>query len=78
MKTKDETFGKFKQWKTQVELSTIRKIRYLRTNNGLEFCNEVFNEYCRDQGITRHRTISYAPQHNGLAERMNTTILEKS
>jgi len=48
----------------------------LRTDNGLEFVSEQFNEFCRKRGIKRHRTVAYTPQQNGLAERMNRTLLE--
>ena len=49
----------------------------LRTDNGLEFVSEQFNEFCRKRGIKRHRIVAYAPQQNGLAERMNMTLLER-
>lgn len=49
----------------------------MRTDNGLEFCNKMFDEFCADKGIQRHRTCAYTPQQNGIAERMNQTIMEK-
>ena len=30
------------------------KVKVLRTDDGLEFCNRKFDEYCRKQGIERH------------------------
>lgn len=48
-----------------------------RTNNGLEFCGEEFNKFCKDHGITRHRTVRFTPQQNGVAERLNRTIMER-
>jgi transposase InsO family protein len=59
-----------------VENHTSRKIKKLRTDNGLEFCNSEFNSLCADHGIARHKTVSGTPQQNGVAERMNHTILE--
>lgn len=44
----------------------------------LNFAMKCLMNIVEIKDATRHRTISYAPQHNGLAERMNTTILEKS
>lgn len=41
-KTKDGTFENFKSWKTLVENQTRRKLKRLRTNNCLKFCNEAF------------------------------------
>jgi len=43
LKTKDEAFSKFLEWKALVETQTERKIKRLRTDNGLEFCNEARN-----------------------------------
>ena len=49
----------------------------LRINNGLEFCNVVFNKLCEDSDIARHRTVVNTPQQNGITKRMNRTLLEK-
>ncbi|PNX68564.1 putative gag-pol polyprotein, partial [Trifolium pratense] len=38
---------------------------------------EQFNEFCRKLGIKRHKTVTYTSQQNGLAERMNRTLLER-
>ena len=32
---------------------------------------------CQDEGIVRHFTVKGTPQQNGVAERMNCTLLEK-
>ncbi|TYK10877.1 Retrovirus-related Pol polyprotein from transposon TNT 1-94 [Cucumis melo var. makuwa] len=78
LKQKDEAFGKFLEWKKQVENQTGRKVKYLRTDNGLEFVNNKFNHFCKSDGITRHFTVTYTPQQNGLAERFNITIMERT
>ena len=49
----------------------------MRTDNGLEFCNIEFDNFCKENGIMRHRTVKHTPQQNGVAERMNRTLLEK-
>ncbi|GJW84274.1 retrovirus-related pol polyprotein from transposon TNT 1-94 [Tanacetum coccineum] len=76
MKHKSEVFDKFKHWKILIENQTGRKIKRLRTDNCLEFCSREFNDFCRDEGIARHYTVRYTPQQNGVAERMNRTLLE--
>ncbi|CAA7028144.1 unnamed protein product [Microthlaspi erraticum] len=77
LRTKDEAFSKFKEWKEAVESHTEKKIKCLRTDNGLEFCNTLFDDLCRKSGIKRHRTCTYTPQQNGVSERMNRTIMDK-
>ncbi|KAF5775409.1 putative RNA-directed DNA polymerase [Helianthus annuus] len=77
LKHKSEAFKKFKEWKIYIENQTERKIKKLRTDNGLEYCNKEFEELCAESGIGRHLTIPGTPQQNGLAERMNRTLLER-
>lgn len=43
LKNKNDAFGRFKEWKVLVENKTSRKIKRLRTDNGLEFCADEFN-----------------------------------
>ncbi|KAH9679832.1 hypothetical protein KPL71_026291 [Citrus sinensis] len=59
------------------EASTGLKLKTLRTYNGLEYCNKLFEEFCEKNGIQRHKTVTYTPQQNGLAERMNKTLVQK-
>lgn len=75
--TKDEDFSKFCEWKNLVVNQVNRKVKCLRNDNSLEFCNIAFDNFCKSYGIERHRTCSYTPQQNGVAERMNMTIMEK-
>ena len=44
-----------------VEKQTNRKVKKLRTNNGLKFCNNEFNSFCAQSGISRHRTCIETP-----------------
>ena len=46
LKNKSDVFGWFKKWKTLVKNQTGKKIKWLRTDNGLEFCSGEFNEFC--------------------------------
>lgn len=38
----------------------------------------MFDEYCKDESVRRHRSVRHTPQQNGVAERMNRTLLNKS
>lgn len=77
LKTKDEVFQRFSEWKLLVENQTGKRIKYLRTDNGLEFCNQSMDKLCRDSGIKRHKTCPYTPQQNGVSERMNRSVMDK-
>ncbi|GKB24387.1 retrotransposon protein, putative, ty1-copia subclass [Tanacetum coccineum] len=52
-------------------------MKKLRTDNSLEFCNQEFNNLCKESRIARHLIVARTPQQNGLAERMNRTLLNK-
>lgn len=77
LRFKSEAFRNFKEWKQMVETQSERKVKKLRTDNGLEFCNREFDSYCKQEGIVRHRTCTYTPQQNGVAERLNRSIMNK-
>ncbi|KAH9650271.1 hypothetical protein KPL70_026312 [Citrus sinensis] len=77
LRQKSEALEKFKEWSTLVENQTGKKIKRLRTDNGLEYCSNEFDEFCKNKGIIRHKIVRHTPQQNGLAEKMNRTLLEK-
>ncbi|GAU38713.1 hypothetical protein TSUD_396410 [Trifolium subterraneum] len=73
---KSEAFKVFKRFKTRVEKQSDKSIKVLRTDGGREYTSKEFENYCKDQGIIHEVTTSYTPQHNGLAERRNRSILD--
>ena len=77
MKHKDDALEVFLIWKKMIEVQMGRKIRVLRSDNGGEYKSDPFLEVCKKEGITRYFTIRKTPHQNGIAERMNRTILEK-
>uniref|UniRef100_A0A803PS03 Retrovirus-related Pol polyprotein from transposon TNT 1-94 n=1 Tax=Cannabis sativa TaxID=3483 RepID=A0A803PS03_CANSA len=77
LKSKDEAFNAFVNWKRLIENQTKCKIRKLKTDNGWEYCSKQFDEFCKEHGIARHLTVRDTPQQNGLAERMNRTLIER-
>ena len=53
----------------------VNKPRILLSDNGTEFCNEIFNQYCGAFGIKQHFTVPYHPQSDGVVERFNRTLI---
>lgn len=78
LRKKSEVFETFVNFKNFVENQTERRIKILRTDNGLEFLSNAFNSFCRSNGIQHQLTTVYTPQQNGTAERMNRTLIEKA
>ena len=61
-----------------MENLTEKKIKVLRTDNGREFFSKEFEEFYKKCGIVRQKTTPYTPQQNGVAERMNKTLMERA
>ena len=59
------------------ERETGNPLKRLRTDNGGEYISREFKEYFSKHGIRNEKTVTGTPQHNGVAERMNQTIVEK-
>ena len=59
-----------------VETETGLKVKCLRSDNGGEYIDGGFSEYCTVQGIRMEKTIPGTPQQNGVAELMNRTLNE--
>jgi transposase InsO family protein len=76
LKSKDELFSNFKEFKTLIENLSERKIKILRSDNGGEYTSKEFMNFCRDVGIKRELTTPYNPQQNGVAKRKNKKIME--
>ena len=76
LKTKDQVFEKFKEWKALVENTFDQKVKTLRTDNGGEYTSNEFEKFLKEQGIRHEKTIPKTPQQNGIAERMNRTLVE--
>ncbi|KAH9768832.1 Integrase catalytic domain-containing protein [Citrus sinensis] len=52
------------------------KIKVLRSDSGGEYTSDPFLQVCQNEGIKRYFTVRHTPQQNGMAERMNLTLLE--
>jgi hypothetical protein len=73
---KSEAFKKFRTFHQEMERHTKQKLRTLRSDNGGEFTSSEFNDYCALHGIKRQLSQPYTPQHNGVAERRNRSLLD--
>lgn len=78
MKHKSNVFGIFKKWKAQVENQTSRKIKNIRTDNGLDYRDKEFIRFCKLEGITCHFIVKGTLKQNRVAERMNRTLAERA
>ncbi|RDX79846.1 hypothetical protein CR513_39688, partial [Mucuna pruriens] len=70
LKTKDQALEKFKRFQALVERQSGKKVKCIHSNNGGEYCGPF-------DGIRHEKTPPKTPQLNGLAERMNKTLIER-
>lgn len=60
IKTKNECFDKFKEFKALVEKQLEMKI-----DNGDEFISKQFRDFLKNEGIAKQTLAPHTPQENG-------------
>ncbi|CAL9004270.1 unnamed protein product [Prunus brigantina] len=60
-KEKSEVFTKFKECKVEIENLTARKNNILRSDNGGEYKDRKFMEFCKSEGVKRHFILKKMP-----------------
>ncbi len=60
------------------EKQTGKEIKILRSGNGTEYVNDAMEDFLRAEGIQHQKTIVYTPEQNGVAERSNRTLVERT
>ena len=89
LKTKDEALNKFMEFVAMAEnglgvkMQNFRlegelgvSLKKFRSDGGGEYVSKRFLEFCKSRGIDKQLTMPYTPQQNGVAERMNRTLME--
>nr|GEW70822.1 retrovirus-related Pol polyprotein from transposon TNT 1-94 [Tanacetum cinerariifolium] len=76
LKHKHEVFETFKVFKNEVENQLEKTIKALQSDRGGEYISHEFKDYLRACGIVQQLTPPYTPQHNGVSERTNRTLLD--
>ncbi|GJR43971.1 retrotransposon protein, putative, ty1-copia subclass [Tanacetum coccineum] len=76
LKHKHEVFETFKVFKNEVENQLGKTIKALRSDRGGEYISQEFKDYLKACGIVQQLTPPYTPQHNGVSERRNHTLLD--
>jgi len=56
IRSKNEVFGKFREFVNLVENQTGYKVKAVRTDNGGEYSSKVMAEYCKEKGICHEST----------------------
>uniref|UniRef100_A0AAV1UYS4 Integrase catalytic domain-containing protein n=1 Tax=Peronospora matthiolae TaxID=2874970 RepID=A0AAV1UYS4_9STRA len=78
LQNKSEVATKFAQFVALAETQTGKRVKTLRSDNGGEYTSRTMSKFCADHGIMQKFTPPYTPQLNGVAERMNRTLVESA
>ena len=73
LKTKDQAF---EEWQAEVENFKGLRVKTLRTDKGGEFTSKRFQVHLKSCGVRHELTIPKTPEQNGVAERLNHTLVE--
>ena len=76
LKLKSEFYKKFVEFYTYVKTQYEHTIKIIRCDNRGEFTSIDFKNFCATNGIVFEFTAPGTPEHNGVAERKNRTLME--
>ncbi|RVW21330.1 Retrovirus-related Pol polyprotein from transposon RE1 [Vitis vinifera] len=66
LKSKSEVANVFWKYKAWVENQSSCRMQKIRSDNGKEYTNEIFDKFCEEAGIEHQLTTPYTPQQNGV------------
>ncbi|GJZ45711.1 putative ribonuclease H-like domain-containing protein [Tanacetum coccineum] len=72
LRSKDETPEFVINFLKQIQVGLNKIVRFIRTDNGTEFVNQVMSEYYEGVGIFHQKSVLRTPQQNGIFERCNS------
>lgn len=76
MRSKSEVFDKMVQYVERMKTQLNRTPKVIRSDRAKEYLSEKAKRYLESQGIVQQCSVGYAPEQNGVSERLNRTIVE--
>lgn len=78
LKSKSEATERLMNYVLRIENETGNKVKRIRCDNGGEYTANSLKLFCINRGISLEYTLPYTPQLNGISERMNRTLCDKT
>jgi transposase InsO family protein len=72
----DQVFEHFQLLALRLNNEHPNCLKVIRIDNGTEFKNASFDEFCLEHGIDQQFFAQRVPQRNGVVERKNRTLVE--
>src|SRR5271155_296226 len=77
LNAKDEAFTAYQYYEAWMKTQHNVQIKSLHSDRGGEYLSEEFSNHLKKAGTTRKLTVHDTPEYNGVAERLNRTIIAK-
>lgn len=76
LRNKSDVAAKFANFVALAQNQIGKRVKTLRSDNGGEYTSGEMAKFCSNHGIVQKFTPPYTPQLDGVAERMNRTLVE--
>ena len=73
---KSEVLAKYKEYEVWLQTQHSKPIKILQSDRGGEYLSKDFDNHLKVNGTIRSLTVHDTPEENGVAERLNRTLLE--
>lgn len=77
LRQKSEAFGAYKDFEAWCKTQRDAHVKILHSDRGGEYLGKEFTQHLKSAGTKQKLTVHDTPQHNGVAERLNRTLLER-
>ena len=75
---KSDAFAAYKQFESWVSAQRQKTVKVLRTDRGGEYMSHAFTDHLLGQGTKHELTVHDSPSQNGVAERLNRTLVTRA
>ncbi|KAE8183731.1 hypothetical protein A4X03_0g8163, partial [Tilletia caries] len=75
---KSDAFPQLQMWVKRESVQQERNVKVLRTDGGGEFGSKACETWCAELGIARQLTAPYSSVQNGVVERANRTLQDRT
>ncbi|KAJ3473639.1 hypothetical protein NLI96_g12899 [Meripilus lineatus] len=76
MKSRAAALDRFQKYRNFIKLQKGKDLKKLRVDNAKEYTEGEFRKFLDKEGIICEPTAPYSPAQNGVAERLNRTLVE--
>jgi hypothetical protein len=76
LESKDEVFDHFQNLTLRLNNEHLNCLKAIRSDNGTEFRNASFDQFCLEHGVDQQFSAPHVPQQNRVMERKDHTLIE--